>query len=1178
MRGEHVVRSIIAKLGTRTRHPRAVGGVLLAALLSAPALGLLVALLFFAPPATPASAATVNIVAGSIAVDTTWTADNVYVVQGDVTVAQGFRLTIQPGTIVKFKTYANLVIAGTLDARGVADNQIIFTSFLDDSAGGDTNGDGPATVPAKLDWAWIEFSDTSDDSQSFIQYSILRYGGRDLYCDGLGRCRDIYGGMIRLSNAAPTLSNLTFEQNYINGIEIPGGTKSASATVTGETWQNTSIPYVVTGNLVIGQGFTLTITPGIIVKFATYSRLYVDGALDARGTAADPITFTSLRDDTSGGDTNADGLATTPAALDWAWIEFRDSSNDSGSFIQHGIMRYGGRDLHCDGLGRCGDIYGGMITLSNAAPTLSNLTFEQNYINGVEIPGGTKTASATVTGETWANTDVVYVLTGDLVIGQGFTLTITPGLTIKLTTYSRLYVDGALDARGTAADPITFTSFRDDTISGDTNADGPATTPAKNDWAWIDFRDTSDDGKSFIQHSNIRYGGRDLYCDGLGRCGDDYGGMIRLSNATPTLSNLTFEQNYINGVEIPGGTKSASATVTGETWANTDVVYVLTGNVVAAQGFTLTIAPGMVVKFGSGAGITVQGTLDARGTADQPITFTSFQDDEYGGDTDADGANTPPKVGDWGIIHFADTSDDQNTIVDHALIRYGGGVQIFGAGPQIARSRITLNQRGFEIRNSATPLLTENDIHSNADQGVFVSNSQPIIRRNNIYDNGTFGVYNETATICVNAQNNWWGSDTGPADASDKTDSCTLGKHAGLGGKVTDNVDYDPWLGTPPMPLGDLFIGELDVWIDPATIYTGDLVGIGVNVRSSSDHTISNVDVSFYDGNPSSGGKLIGDPVYTIPLIAPWGVESQWTTKVWDTTGLVGVHSIYVVVDPKNTISEGNERNNVVVRRVEIKGGTASNTDTSPPSGTLIVNAGSPFTAASQVTLSLSATDNTGGTGVAKMYISELEFNQSARQWVSIQQSGWVTYTASLPWTLSQGGGLHYLQAWFADTAGNISLQPARASINFAPPNDPVALGAARLYRFTLSAGQRVTLTVTPSAGDADLYVWMPGSVGRPDYYSNQVDSATDSITFTATKTGVFQVAVVGYTAAQYTLSFVSAAPANISPEPNPAHLAATTKIVPLTPPTLLDPPAQSGVPVASTSSQSTVFLPMVRR
>ena len=1170
MRGEHVVKSIIAKLGTRTRHPRAVGGVLLAALFSAPALGLLVVLLFFAPPATPASAATVNIVAGSIAVDTTWTADNIYVVQGDVTVAQGFRLTIQPGTIVKFKTYANLTIAGTLDARGVADNQIIFTSFLDDSAGGDTNGDGPATVPAKLDWAWIQFSDTSNDSQSFIQYSILRYGGRDQTC-GVW-CDALYGGMIRLSNAAPTLSNLTFEQNYINGIEIPGGTKSASATVTGETWQNTSIPYVVTGDLVIGQGFKLTIMPGIIVKFTTYSLLYIDGALDARGTAADPITFTSFRDDTSGGDTNADGPATVPAKLDWAWFEFRDSSNDSESFIQHSIMRYGGRDQTCGVW--CDALYGGMIRLSNATPTLSNLTFEQNYINGVEIPGGTKSASATVTGETWSNTDVVYVVTGDLVIGQGFTLTITPGLTIKPATYSRLYVDGALDARGTAANPITFTSLNDDTALGDTDADGEATPPQKNDWAWIDFRDTSDDGKSFIQHSTMRYGGRDqtcgVWCDAL------YGGMIRLSNAAPTLSNLTFEQNYINGVEIPGGTKSASATLTGETWANTDVVYVVTGNVVAAQGFTLTIAPGMVVKFGGGAGITVQGTLNARGTAEQPITFTSYQDDEYGGDTDADGANTPPKVGDWGIIHFADTSDDQNTIVDHALIRYGGGVQIFGAGPQIARSRITLNQRGFEIRNSATPLLTENDIHSNADQGVFVSNSQPIIRRNNIYDNGTFGVYNETATICVNAQNNWWGNDTGPADASDKTDSCTLGKNAGLGGKVTDNVDYDPWLGSPPMPLGDLFIGELDVWVDPATIYAGDLVGIGVNVRSSSDHTLSNVDVAFYDGNPSSGGKLIGDPVYTIPLIAPWGVESQWTTKVWDTTGLSGVHSIYVVVDPNNTISEGNERNNSIVRRVEIKGGTASNTDTSPPSGTLSVNAGAPFTAASQVTLSLDATDNTGGTGVAKMYISELEFNQSARQWVSIQQSDWVSYTASLPWTLNQGGGLHYLQAWFADTAGNISLQPARASINFAPPNDPVALGAARLYRFTLSAGQRVTLTVTPSVGDADLYVWMPGNVGRPDYYSNQVDSATDSLTFTATKTGVFQVAVVGYTAAQYALSFVSAAPANIVAEPNPAHLAAASKIVPLAPPTLLDPPVQSGVPVVA--SQSTVFLPMLRR
>ena len=80
------------------------------------------------------------------------------------------------------------------------------------------------------------------------------------------------------------------------------------------TWSPLDGVYVINGNVTVNAGVTLSIEPGTIIKFdpTLYSSYYhysmtVNGILDAQGTVDDPIYFTSLRDDTVGGDTNGDG-------------------------------------------------------------------------------------------------------------------------------------------------------------------------------------------------------------------------------------------------------------------------------------------------------------------------------------------------------------------------------------------------------------------------------------------------------------------------------------------------------------------------------------------------------------------------------------------------------------------------------------------------------------------------------------------------------------------------------------------------------------------------------------------------------------------------------------------------------------------------------------------------------
>jgi len=140
-------------------------------------------------------------------------------VTDDISVGSGVTLTVEPGVIVKFRGNecdhnTGLFVNGTLLARGTETDRIYFTSLLDDSAGGDVNGDGGATTPAAGDWTRIEFSGSGADN-SVIEYTVIRYAG---HWKGGGSCwTHYYYGAIHALGASPAISRTMFIENQ-NGV------------------------------------------------------------------------------------------------------------------------------------------------------------------------------------------------------------------------------------------------------------------------------------------------------------------------------------------------------------------------------------------------------------------------------------------------------------------------------------------------------------------------------------------------------------------------------------------------------------------------------------------------------------------------------------------------------------------------------------------------------------------------------------------------------------------------------------------------------------------------------------------------------------------------------------------------------------------------------------------------
>ena len=322
----------------------------------------------------------------------------------------------------------------------------------------------------------------------------------------------------------------------------------------------------------------------------------------------------------------------------------------------------------------------------------------------------------------------------------------------------------------------------------------------------------------------------------------------------------------------------------------------------------------------------------------------------------------------------------------------------------------------------------------------------------------------------------------------------------------------------------DLYGQTATFWSDPTSARAQSALQLGLLVYRQGGRTpLANVTVQFYVGDPDAGGTLIGTGA--IPLLSPRSTAS--TSAVTWTPPAAGSYTLFAVIDPENAIAEDDETNNRVVRSLTV---LAATPDTlAPHVDTFVVNNGAISTTVRSAFLDTTASDPTlppPSSGMGALFFIEYEYSPSAALWVPVQNSGWLPYgdaQTHLAWQLMPGAGMKYLQAWAADQAGNISVFPAQTLINYLPPTDRVLQNQTRIYRYRLTAGQALQVRLVPTQGDPDLYIWPPDYTTRPPWVSNLAGvGVVDEIALVAPVTGIYQVEVYGYSAAEYQLAIMS--------------------------------------------------------
>lgn len=310
--------------------------------------------------------------------------------------------------------------------------------------------------------------------------------------------------------------------------------------------------------------------------------------------------------------------------------------------------------------------------------------------------------------------------------------------------------------------------------------------------------------------------------------------------------------------QMAASTVVSGLITTNTTWYQAQSPYIASGDITVSTGVTLTIEPGVTVLFRQvdnpktytrRAVLRVMGSLEARGSALAPITFTL-----------AEGS----AIGDWGGLWL---DGNGAAVLEHVRIMYAErGIYAAGSVLQLSNSTVVWNLTGIYLEGGQGHNIAENDISFN-EYGVFCRQASGAVEYNR-FNSNSWGLYSETEQGLLISRNDF------------KSNTFAIMHNGGTQAQITENDfsidranDYALLVRSecPAIVTRNNFFYEPELAITPGGVFwyifndsAADIIAPD-NWWDTVDNTV--IDAYTYDGRDDASRGLVR---YTPLATTPW--------------------------------------------------------------------------------------------------------------------------------------------------------------------------------------------------------------------------------------------------------------------------------------------------------------------
>ena len=487
-----------------------------------------------------------------------------------------------------------------------------------------------------------------------------------------------------------------------------------------------------TSGIQVPKGKTLTVQPGAIVKFDG-NALQVDGTLNCLNA-----TFTSIKDDLAGGDTNGDGAKTKPQASDWTGIKFTTTGPAIGRMLSSTIKYCGLHGAEALFFERKTESYLDGVTISECTGNGLHTFASRGWVRGCNIQkcrvpivcyeesigllSGNKASGNAVTDHlTYASKALParmskpMSLNNNGVVILGFSVDINKptvidaGVILKLERQT-VNVANKLECKGTAASPVVWTSLFDDARGGK-SIKRSTSKAAAGDWSSFVINGSSPMFDVSLVHTQILYGGSAtaalltrgparVKLDNVDIADSASAGLrntasvidFKMTNcdisdckgaaveqfpldSLPFCRKNTTRNTAQNHFQVRAGLLRGSVAIRPDNYPGNH--FIVTDDIVVGSTAKLTLRPGVFIGMRRGR-IQVAGQLEILGSPSRPVLLTSEKDTPKG----------KPAPGDWGGISIEAKAGKCK--LHNAVIRYStNGMLLKSSGHDVRGVRVS---------------------------------------------------------------------------------------------------------------------------------------------------------------------------------------------------------------------------------------------------------------------------------------------------------------------------------------------------------------------------------------------------------------------------------------------------------------------------------------------------------